>query len=69
MVGDEEPWLVDMPHGSAVPLWRLWLKHGVQIDGRRFVECGRQDCVRAVPEGVTFCCTSCAVAAEGRFEL
>ncbi|MEV4079702.1 hypothetical protein AB0J43_05355 [Nonomuraea fuscirosea] len=71
MISDERPWLVDMPPGPVVPLWRLWLRNGAQFDGdgRWMVECGKPDCGRAVPEGVRFCCAPCAVAAEGRFEV
>jgi hypothetical protein len=57
-----------VPPGPRVPLWRLWLRSGVQFDGRWFVERGKPDCGRAVAEGVRFCCSPCADAAEGRLE-
>ncbi|MEU4574655.1 hypothetical protein [Nonomuraea sp. NPDC023979] len=71
MIEDDGPWLVDVPPGPVLPLWRLWLQNGVQLDGdhRWFVECRKPDCERAVPEGVRYCCTPCAVAAEGQYEI
>ena len=36
---------------------------------RQLFKCLKPDCLRKVPEGVLYCCTPCATAAEGRYEI
>ncbi|WP_440100048.1 hypothetical protein [Streptosporangium sp. H16] len=70
MIGDGELWVVGGPMWPEESRARLLLRSGgVELDGRWFVECGKPDCDRVVPESVRFCCTPCAVAAEGRYEI
>lgn len=38
-------------------------------DLRELVKCRKPDCGRLVPKGTLYCCTPCAVAAEGRYEI
>lgn len=32
-------------------------------------KCAKPDCFRQVKAGVVYCCTACAVAADGQFEV
>lgn len=71
---DEGVWLVDLDRclddQLAEPLWQVLLRNnGVELEGPVFRACGKPDCERAVPEGIVHCCTPCAVAAEGRYEI
>ncbi|MDP9843273.1 hypothetical protein [Streptosporangium lutulentum] len=66
MTYDIEPYLIDvdgLEKHRPTPSWPI------RIDWDIYYGCEKPDCERAVRKGVQYCCTPCAVAGEGKYEI